>query len=100
MKKVMVYFIFKHHHANFQVCLSEMDAANIMKLFRQNRSGQVGGHLPDEDMHWSVALEDVASVYTKGLERLQWEMQQAQKEQQKGKPSIPPTAWGFGSGHN
>lgn len=100
MKKVALFFIFKSSPREFGTSASESEAASIMKQFMETRTGIARGYVPEADMRWAIDLSDVACIYTRDPEQMQREALQAQQQQQRGKPSIPPTAWGFGSGQN
>lgn len=93
MKQVIVFFVMKGcQQPSLQVVVSESEAIQMLKHWRDGNPARLGGYLKGEDLHWGVDPSEVSCMFTRDLEMLR---QQAQR----GQPSQPPQWWNM-SGNN
>lgn len=101
MKKVILFVFFKNNPQPFKVVLTEAEALQFIKNWREKRPGHMSGHVREEDLHWSVDPAEVACMYCQDLERIK-QIAAEQQRQQQMQGQAPSSWWNppAGSGNN
>lgn len=107
MKRVVVFIIWKANPSPFQIILSEADALDLVKRYKQAKGAGVvdaalDGKLLDDtgEMYYLIDISAIASIYIRGHDDLVRQQQLLEQKQGKQPQSSYTSIWGGGSGVN